>query len=451
MEFISEDYRELNKKLHEGQESYGQSSWRWADMVSSLMEETGSKTVLDYGCGKGILGYILGNPEWLREYDPAIPGKDVTPTTVSDLVVCTDVLEHIEPDYLDKVIDHIHALSRTAVLLVISVVPAEKTLADGRNAHLSLHDAKWWKEKLEKKFLIQTWNDRGNEIVVIGSSIRVIGEMINKSAVSDEIRSEQAFLNCAKTKERVKEVPAHDKRCVIVCYGPSLLQTWTNIAVERKLYGATIVSVSGAHDFLIERGIIPDIHSECDPREHKAFFTRNPHPDVNYWIGSCCHTKLIDQLLPHKLSLWHVYNSEEDMKIIAPDGPDPDNWILMGGSSIGARAVNLMFQAGYRSFSIYGMDCSFGDKGEQHAGQHSGKIQNEWPIRVGDRWFKSSGNMMYIAKSFMYNMRTLKKVADRNNDPFIAGTTDRVELFIHGDGMLQEMYRYNSVAENYAA
>lgn len=441
---ISDGYLAQNKALHQSEDSYGRSGWRWADTVLRLREETKSNSVLDYGCGKGVLGDALGHPNWLREYDPAITGKDIAPLTVSDLVVCTDVLEHVEPEHLDGVLDHIHSLSRVAVMLVISTVPAVKTLDDGRNAHINLHDAKWWREKLAEKFVIKTWNEHAGEIVAIGSSIRMIGEIIAKSAVSDTIRFEQAAINCAKTPARVQEAKAHGGRAVIVCYGPSLEQTWRNIVVERKLYGAKIVTVSGAHDFLISKGIIPDIHAECDPREHKAFFTRNPHSDVNYWMASCCHPKAIDQLTGNKLSLWHVYNSETDMQIVAPDGVDPGNWLLMGGASIGARVVNLMFQAGYRSFSIYGMDCSFSDRGAQHAGPHSGKQKAEWPVRVGERWFKSSGDMVHIARSFMSQIRSLYQVASLNNDPFLEGTTERLELYVHGDGLLQEMYRVNS-------
>jgi len=441
---ISPDYLEQNRELHKDQ-SYGRSSWKWADMVSSLKEEIDAKTVLDYGCGKGFLGEILGHPDWLREYDPAIPGKETAPLTVSDLVVCTDVLEHIEPDLLDSVLEHINQCARSLVFIVISVIPATKNLPDGRNAHVSLHDADWWKKKLGEKFAIKTWNDQGTEIVMVGSSVREIGDnLIAKSAVSDTLRYEQAVINSAKTKERVPgTAKAHAGRCVLVCYGPSLHYTWHNIRAERRLYGAKIVSVSGAHDFLIEKGIIPDIHIDVDPREHKGFFTRNPHPEVNYWMASCCHPKTIDNLLSNKLSLWHVYNSQEDMKIIAPDGIEPGGYLISGGGSVGCRAMSVMFDQGYRSFSVYGMDCSFANDGKQHAGEHSGKQQNEWPVRIGDRWFKSSGTLVFVAKGFMYVVRALNQVARYNGDPFIEGTNDRLELFLHGDGLLQEMYRAN--------
>ena len=171
MQTISADYRDLNRTLHaERGNAYGGGSYRFADIVLALRDETESATVLDYGCGKGKLKEALGGPEWMREYDPAIDGKDAAPEK-ADMVVCTDVLEHIEPEFLDNVLDDIAKLAERAVFLVISIQPAEKVLADGRNAHLSLHDADWWRRKLSDKFFISTWSATKQELQMGGSPI----------------------------------------------------------------------------------------------------------------------------------------------------------------------------------------------------------------------------------------------------------------------------------------
>lgn len=459
---ISDDYREINMRMH-AEKNYGAGGSNWVDKVEQLrdaIEQSRVGTddegklikVLDYGCGQGTLGAALGNPEWFREYDPAIPGKDEAPTTVSDLVVCTDVLEHIEPDKLDTVLKHINAMSRNLVFLSISTVPAEKHLPDGRNAHISLHDSKWWREKLESvPFLIAQLQEHPNGITVLCTATRELMDMINTSAVSDTLRCEQALINCAKTTKRVnigrrgedgvERVPPNDGRAVIVCYGPSLQQSWPLIARERKLYGAKIVTVSGAHDFLISKGIVPDIHMDCDPREHKGFFTKTPHPDVEYQMASCNHSSVIDNLLPFNLSLWHVYNSVEDERVVAEDGPDPNNVLVGGGGSIGCRAFNVMYMQGYRSFSVYGFDCSFRQDGAQHAGPHSGKKQHRWAVKAGGRWFVTSGNMLYIARSFISNLSALYKSSLLNGDP-VLDCGQCMEVYLHGDGLLQHLYAH---------
>ena len=67
-----------------------------------------------------------------------------------DMVVCTDVLEHVEPAKLDAVLDHIWRLTGRVAYFVIDTRPANAILPDGRNAHLSLHDHWWWIDKLKK-------------------------------------------------------------------------------------------------------------------------------------------------------------------------------------------------------------------------------------------------------------------------------------------------------------
>lgn len=443
LQTITEGYAQLNRQLHADNEGYGSGSWRHAQKVLDLRHETDSTTVLDYGCGKGALKKALSNPDWVREYDPAVPGKDARPE-MADLVVCTDVLEHIESDLLDNVLTHIVRLTAKAAFLVIATRPASKTLADGTNAHKIIENAAWWRAKLEEKFFILQFESNGSELGAIVSPVRPITEIKGKSAVSDTIRYEHAERNCGVAKGRVlgsEMMPRHDGRVCVVGYGPSLHQTWRYLQVERRAFGAKIASTSGAHDFLISRGIVPDYHVDIDPREHKAHFTRNPHPLVKYWIASCCHPKLIDNLIAHEaqLALWHVFNSDTDYKISEKGGPDPDSLLICGGSGVGARAIHLFYACGYRSFSLYGLDSSFAPDGEQHAGEHTGKVQQEWNVRVGGRWFKSSAALVYMARSIVDDRDRLERLSAQMGEPCIEGTSDHVEFFMHGDGLLQQM------------
>jgi len=444
MDFITDEYRELNVKLHETESSYGSGSFRWSQQVSDLKAEIEAETVLDYGCGKGILKLALGNAEWLREYDPAIAGKDAPPRP-ADLVVCTDVLEHVERDKILNVLEHIRSLAKKGVFLAISTRPSSKTLADGRNAHLLIEDAAWWRAQLERFFRIVSWSSDGREIAAVAQRLYQVGDIKTISAVSETIRLEQAVINLAKTPRRLPIKPAHDGSATIVCYGPSLARTWPEIVVERQR-GNVIVTVSGAHAFLISRGVVPDIHVDVDPRLHKGFFTRNPHPDVKYWMASCCHPEVIDRLLPYDLTLWNVLNSNEDMRI-PTEAKNPDEWLLAGGGSVGCRAVNLMYSQGYRRFSVHGMDCSFSPDGEQHAGEHSGKVQQEWIASCNGRQFKTSGTLVATARGFIENMALLEKNAREAGDPVIIDG-DCIDLRLHGGGLLSAMVQGGDPAIN---
>lgn len=108
-------------------------------------------SLLDYGCGKG---YILEHlkeqyPSILCEgYDPAVLLYNTQPNKAYECVFSNDVLEHIEPLYINAVLAHINTLSSKYTWLRIDTMPARKLLPDGRNAHLIQEDKTWWTNKI---------------------------------------------------------------------------------------------------------------------------------------------------------------------------------------------------------------------------------------------------------------------------------------------------------------
>jgi len=145
---ITPGYRELNRTLHE-RPDYGVSGESYVQFVVGACRKVGSRDVLDYGCGKRTLEKALGFA--IHNYDPAIEGLDAPPAP-ADVVVCTDVLEHIEPDCLDDVLDDLKRVTRRVGLFIIATRPASKTLPDGRNAHLIQQPEAWWIERLRARF-----------------------------------------------------------------------------------------------------------------------------------------------------------------------------------------------------------------------------------------------------------------------------------------------------------
>lgn len=143
---ITPEYRELNRQLHQTSEKYGTSGHNWRAVVRDIADH-GRLSILDYGCGKATLALSLGPAYRVTNYDPCIEGLD-TPPEPHDVVVCGDVMEHIEPELVMNVLRDIRRLTRVRALFVIGMQPAMKTLADGRNAHLSLHTLDEWKAKL---------------------------------------------------------------------------------------------------------------------------------------------------------------------------------------------------------------------------------------------------------------------------------------------------------------
>lgn len=163
-ELISDEYRMLNAKLHKDNLAYGVGGGKHARTVLDIADSVKSKSILDYGCGKGYLAKSIPFPIW--EYDPAIPGKDESPRP-ADVVVCTDVLEHIEPEKLTYVLSDLRRCVKQVGYFVISTRAAMKTLADGRNTHLIIQNKDWWNEKLEKYFKVGKIFENKSELHVI--------------------------------------------------------------------------------------------------------------------------------------------------------------------------------------------------------------------------------------------------------------------------------------------
>ncbi len=160
MNMISEQYRKLNEELHQSKLSYGVGGHHHADKVKEISKKYGCKTILDYGCGKATLSKAL---RWSRldveNYDPAIPEYMEEPDP-SDMIVCTDVLEHIEPECLDEVLYHLYSLAKKVIYVSIATRLSKKTLSDGRNAHLITWNADQWLFALHKYFkIVQFWGD----------------------------------------------------------------------------------------------------------------------------------------------------------------------------------------------------------------------------------------------------------------------------------------------------
>lgn len=150
MALVTPDYVDEQRLLHEAK-AYGSRGFNWGYLVAGIARIEKCASVLDYGCGKGTLRETLDRAGIdARGYDPAVE-TFAAPPRKADLVVSVDVLEHIEPDCLDDVLDHLGALTLKTLFVAISTIPAKRYLSDGRNAHLIVEDGDWWRPKFEAR------------------------------------------------------------------------------------------------------------------------------------------------------------------------------------------------------------------------------------------------------------------------------------------------------------
>jgi hypothetical protein len=144
-DLASPRYREILQEMRLHQKGWGGDGAKHAAAVKKIVMFLNPDAVLDYGCGNGRLRQALKGEieQRVLEYDPGIRGKEGLPKPC-DLVVCTDVLEHVEPERISAVLDHLYRVAAKNAYLVIATRPANARLPDGRNAHLLVKPAKWW-------------------------------------------------------------------------------------------------------------------------------------------------------------------------------------------------------------------------------------------------------------------------------------------------------------------
>lgn len=154
---ISPEYLIEQEALHAAG-GYGTASINYAALVTQIIDKLEITHLLDYGCGSQTNLYKHIRPKQkltYQAYDPCVEEFAGDPVP-AQFVCCIDVLEHIEPDYLENVLDHLASLTEAVCFLTIHTGPAFKKLSDGRNAHLIQQPMEWWLPKIMERFTLQT-------------------------------------------------------------------------------------------------------------------------------------------------------------------------------------------------------------------------------------------------------------------------------------------------------
>lgn len=230
------------------------------------------------------------------------------------------------------------------------------------------------------------------------------------------LRDEQIRVNTAACRGRLE--PHYEPRpepIAIVCYGPSLNETWEQVR-EFKY----VMTCSGAHRFMLERGIVPTWHLDVDPREHKIKLIGAPHSDVEYLIASTCHPKYFRLLIDggFKVKLWHVFDGAEEAMRVLPNG----EWALTGGCSVGLRALAVSHFLGFRNLHIFGMDGNEGPSGK-HAAEHPNQAKGYYHTEYKGVTYRTTPALLEAARQTWHELNFLRDVT----------TT------FHGDGLVQAM------------
>lgn len=109
-----------------------------------IAKTTNPSSVLDYGCGNGLILKDFDNIESYG-YDPFVKKYQLYPTVPCDLVLAHHSINHVETQFFDIVLNNLQSLTKQHLVAKIVILPDHP-----------LRTKDWYIEKFEKFFTIQS-------------------------------------------------------------------------------------------------------------------------------------------------------------------------------------------------------------------------------------------------------------------------------------------------------
>ena len=244
---------------------------------------------------------------------------------------------------------------------------------------------------------------------------------------------EQARENLKRHLHMFMGRAARRDKAIFVGGGPSLKD---DLHVIRFRYerGGLIWAMNGTHDWLIERGLYPDVHVLLDARPETAEFVRRPDSRCIYLVAAQCHPDVFDALSKHRVMMWVA--DAPGMRELADETAKPIV-LVGGGSTVGLKALMLAHLWGYRDMRLFGYDSSYAGDAHHAYPQPLNDGEQVHEISYCGRHFMAARWMVAQAEDFMGDAQLLMRSGTR--------------LTVHGDGLLPHMFRTNEKGQDNAA
>ena len=236
----------------------------------------------------------------------------------------------------------------------------------------------------------------------------------------------QAEQNMARDLPLFVELPEHEGTAMIVGGGPSLNDELKNLRTHKKR-GGVIFAMNGTHDWLLERGIIPDFHVLLDARQENVQFVQKPRKDVTYLVAAQCHPDIFEALQGYNVTVWAACFEDTEQEKTFCEKFNKPICMVGGGATVGLKTLNLAYLWGFRKIRMYGMDSSYSGA-ENHAyRQELNDKESRMDIHAAGRDFICAPWMAKQAQEFQRQYRQL------------IGLGCRIKVI--GDGLIPWIYQ----------
>lgn len=410
--------------------------------------------VIDFGCGtgRGALMLALFGQAKVRMLDfadncldPEV--KQATETqperiafNVADLThpkglpwhaaygYCTDVMEHIPPQDVKRVLANILAAAEH-VFFQISCVDDVMGALIGAPLHLTVQPATWWIEQLTSLGAVIHWSQSDETSCMIYCSAWKEAEEITRMS---KVNTAEATVD-AQVRQNVENgwqhITPHDRQSreiVLLAGGPSMKAELPEI-LKLRAAGAALVTVNGAYDWAISNAMDPSLQIVLDARQFNAKFTRKAHPTCKYMISSQVHPDTLEGLPKERTWLWHSGVSDENEALIREK--TGNFFPIPGGSTVILRSIPLLRMLGFTKIHLFGFDSCVSDDSHHAYPQPENDGELTMPLTCGGRTFNCTPWMVSQAAEF----RDLVKFMG-----------DEVELAVYGDGLIAHMIKHGA-------
>lgn len=318
---------------------------------------------------------------------------------------CCDVMEHIRPHYVDRVLDNCLAACQHVFFQISTVDDVMGDLV-GHRLHLSVHPYEWWLQKfIDRKCLIH-WSQNNGESCMFYVSAWVSGsDMVDIAVLNtdeDTIRQQVAH-NIKLGFEQVRPHPTNDVEVMIVGGGPSLAKNFDKVK-ELRQNGVKLIAINGAYKYCIDNGVTPSAMVMVDAREFNARFVDPIVPDCKYFIASQCHPSVFEKVPKDRTYIWHT-SADLINEVLAKEYKEW--WPIPGGSTVLLRTIPMFRTLGFTRFHLIGCDSCLEEDKHHAYDQKENDGQLAIPVNVGGKIFYCNPWMISQAQEFIDLIRVL--------------------------------------------
>lgn len=400
-------------------------------------------TLIDFGCGSGRATLALKeaglDARGIDIADNCLDAevRDQIGLQVHDLSepvmqsatwgYCCDVMEHIPPHQVRKVLGHILD-SASTVYFQICTEEDHFGQTVGHPLHLSVHNADWWRQQLlDLKANILREVVTPGYVIFIASSWCGVDKWMERCSLNVPIERIRANIreNLSRNYREVHPHSEQERECVVLAGGPSLNHEIETIKSLREA-GAALVTVNGTYEWALQNGLKPSATVMIDSRDFMQRMVQPVTEGCWYMLASQVSPLVFQSVPAEQIWMFHSASSQEHNDYIEATrtelGIGGDWYVVPGGSTVMLRALPLLRMLGFKRFHIFGFDSCIMDGAHHAYAQPENDEQCVLRVRLNNqRGFLCHPWMLSQAREFI---------------DFVKNHGDLMELAVYGGGLI---------------